>query len=90
MFNDAAYWRNARAGYLTAARECRAVLTDPKGFWRYSPADPRVREAVRKWVARAKKAHAFTLGREPVVKNFVFIGQQGAYQGPAYAAGAMS
>lgn len=103
MIPDTTRWRTLRAGYLEAARKCRAALTEDTQCSyigldgtqhayvmkaKYQPGDPRVHEAVEKWVARAKKAHAFALGREPVVKDFVFIGPEGAYQGPVYAMGA--
>jgi hypothetical protein len=102
MFTDATRWRALRAGYLEAARKCREALTTDKECCytgldgvqrtfvleaRCQPGDPEVKAAVRYWVQRARRAHAIAMGREPVMKNFVFIGQQGAYQGPVYAAG---
>jgi hypothetical protein len=104
MIPDSTRWRALRASNMDAARKCRAALTEDKPCSyvgidgvrhayvmkaRCQPGDPEVNVAVRKWVDRARHAHAIAMGREPVVKNFVFIGQQGAYQGPVYAAGAI-
>ncbi|MDR3620518.1 MAG: hypothetical protein P4L85_14300 [Paludisphaera borealis] len=50
-------WRKNRSGYLQTARNCREALTDPNGPWGFGRDDERVKEAVGKWVARARKAH---------------------------------
>jgi hypothetical protein len=78
-------WRKNRAGYIEAARGCKEALTRPDGFWRYSPDDQRVKDAVGKWVARARRAHAIVMEREPVIQNFVVIDNDQIVQGAAYA-----
>jgi hypothetical protein len=85
LLTDAAHWRSKRAEYLQGARNCKETLTNPNGHWRYPPNDPRVNAAVAKWVIRARNAHAFALGRKPVIPNFLYMGPEGSYQGPLYA-----
>lgn len=70
-------WRRKRAHGLIAARECREALTNPTGIWRYSPDDPRVKEAVGKWVARAKNHHLIAMGRKPLNGTFVVMSRTG-------------
>ena len=78
-------WAANRAEYLDAARRSRETLTDPSGFWRYASDDQRVKDAVAFWIHRARNAHAFALGRKPVIENAI-IGVYGATrQGAIYA-----
>lgn len=81
---DPEYWRNARKGYMDAARSCCAVLTDPNGYWKYKRDDTRVKKALAAWVHRARNAHAFALGRKPVIPNFISINGGQVKQGALY------
>lgn len=85
LLADPEHWRKARASYMQGARGCKATLTNPNGYWRYDPQDPRVKKAVDFWLHRARNAHAFALGRKPVIPNFVCIDGGFVYQGPLYA-----
>lgn len=84
ILTSAPEWRKKRREYFIAARACRDALTNPEGYWRYDIQDERVKDAVGKWVARARKAHDFSLGRKPVIENFVMMNSQSVYQGNLY------
>lgn len=80
-------WREKRAHNLIGARNCRKALTNPISSLMptYAKDDPVVKEAVGKWVARARRCHAMALGRKPVAENLVIIGRGGMYQGAMFA-----
>ncbi len=80
------HWFNARKEYMTAARQCRETLTNPEGFWRYSPDDERVKAALATWVNRARNAHSIALGRRPVIANALVINQSDVRTGSLHAA----
>lgn len=82
---DSKSWAKKRQENLDMARRCKEVLTDPNSYWRYTPDDERVKLAVNSWVERARKAHEFSLGRKPVIENFVYIGNGINYNGALYA-----
>ncbi|HZZ77463.1 MAG TPA: hypothetical protein VFE62_03030 [Gemmataceae bacterium] len=85
MLTDPERWRKARGAYMQEARRCKATLTDMRSHWRYAPDDIRVKEAVAKWVTRARNAHAFALGRKPVIEHFLIIDGNRSCMGPLYA-----
>jgi hypothetical protein len=87
-------WKKNRASYMEAARSCREALTVPKySIWNdrephneVFPSDhPVVKEAVGVWVQKSRKAHAFALGRKPVIENFTLIQNGKAASGQLYA-----
>lgn len=80
-----ARWRTHRDNAMLSARACRAALTDPTGHYRLAPDDQRVKDAVASWVAKARRAHAIALGREPVIRNMVVVDAEGAVSGAVYA-----
>jgi hypothetical protein len=47
--------------------------------------DPSVKDAVGVWVEKARNAHAFALGRKPLISNFVFVDHGVATAGELYA-----
>lgn len=85
MIFEADHWRKARKGYVDAARQCKATLTDKDGCWSYDTSDERVKLAMDFWLHRARNAHAFALGRKPVIKNFYYADNNGSYSGELYA-----
>ncbi len=85
-FASKATWFKARDEDMKSARSCRAVLTSPNASWGYAPDDERVKAAVAYWVRRARNAHAFALGRKPVITEFIAADGEVAVTGPLYAA----
>lgn len=79
------YWQKKRAEYLQCARECKEILTDQGGHWSYQISDERLKDAMQPWVDRAKNAHAFALGRKPVICNFYYQDEKISYKGNIYA-----
>lgn len=77
-------WKKKRTEYMIAARACRDALTNPEGYWKLEPTDPRVKEAMSFWVHRARNSHAFALGRKPVIPNVIVISDARVYSGAAY------
>jgi hypothetical protein len=65
LFNKA-FWIKARKSNMIAARECKAALTNPEGFWKYAPDDARVNKAVAIWVQKAWQSHEIVVNRRPV------------------------
>ena len=85
FIGDRQYWGEKRWEYLDAARECRAALTRSDGLYGYDASDERVKAAMRFWIHRARDAHAFALGRKPVVSGAVVIASGRASIGDLYA-----
>lgn len=81
---EPAYWAKARWDYMDAARACLEALTRQDGYWKYSRNDPRVKKALGAWVHRARNAHAFALGRKPVIPSFIHIDGGRVTQGALY------
>jgi hypothetical protein len=86
MLTDKQIWKRQRRENMQAARACRQALTNPHGYWRYASDDYRVIEAVGSWVARARRAHAIFMGREPIAKSFICIHNDNVKGGQLYAA----
>lgn len=84
-FFTAKEWKQRRDYHMIAARECREALTNPEGYWKLQPDDARVKEAMRFWVVKARRAHRISLGREPMIENFLYITSNQAIQGALYA-----
>lgn len=82
MLTDAKGWFEARDSYMKAARNCRDTLIEARG---HKPGDDRVKAAVGSWVKRARNAHAFALGRSPVIKKAVIIDSHGVSEGSIWA-----
>jgi len=84
-WEDPEHWKKYRTAMMTAARGCRIALIRPDGVYRLSADDACVKIAVGKWVARARRAHALAMGREPVIERFSFIINEGIAYGSIYA-----
>jgi hypothetical protein len=82
---DRLEWRRARHEYMRAARATKELLTNPESYWKYSPDDERLQVAVEAWVDRARNAHKFFMGREPIIKNLIVIQNGESISGEAYA-----
>lgn len=78
---SADHWRKKRADYMQGARGCRDALLKQG----YARDDERVKKALEFWVYRARNAHAFALGRKPVIPNMAVITNEGAFSLPMYA-----
>lgn len=78
---DPNHWRKLRKDYMDSARACKATLTHSDGFWKLSPNDKQVKEAVGAWVARARNCHAFALSRKPIMNYAIVVTPQGGFQG---------
>lgn len=93
-------YRKARRENMKAARECRQALISPlrapvfrDGVCTFDGAplcaaldkdDPRVKAAVGRWVARARRDHAILMGRIPVIPRLTVIGETGARTGQLF------
>jgi hypothetical protein len=62
-----------------------AVKGVHKALYSGQPDHPEVRNAVRFWVGRARRAHAIAMGREAVCEEFLIARQGEGFVGPLYA-----
>lgn len=84
LLTDSKKWSNKRDQNIEAGRKCRDVLTDPNSHWKYPPDDERVKEAVGKWVERARNCHAIAMGRRPVISKFVYVSEDNQIEGQLF------
>lgn len=77
------YWQVQRTLYMQAARSCKKALTEKRRYElemvsyifgpEYPPNAPQVRDAVKSWVDKARNAHAFAMGRKPIIESILII-----------------
>lgn len=101
ILSNKAEWLAKRDAYMRAARDCRESLVNPARrpvfrdgacFFEGAPVftpkaanSPDVTSAVRRWVERARYAHAVGMGRVPAIQNLTVINNTEIAKGSLYA-----
>jgi hypothetical protein len=84
MFSDPQYWFRKRDAAMEHARVNMRVLMNKNCGWKYERNDPRLIEANKFWVARARRCHSIGMGWEPVIRDFVYADEHGMAKGTLY------